>query len=254
MKTQAKHFFVFTICMLAVLSLNAQDTIVKNNGDIIIAKITEIGTNAISYKRIDFEDSPNFIENRSEIAVIKFKNGQKQDFTKENAEKKAIEAAQKQAQENAQKQTLNSQSKDPSTSLGQNKPVFANEKHKIESLNGKYTFDGQKIGKRELDRQLGKSKNPAVLVGLKTAKTTKVLQKVVGITSIPSTIAGGVTSLVTFTQFYQAYDKGNLTPQYYWNAGLSLLGTLTVPITSKILKKKTGKLYDKVLDLYNVTN
>jgi hypothetical protein len=234
------------VFLLSGSGLKAQDTIVKNNGDIIYAKITEIGTNAITYKRTDLEDSPNFIENRSEIAGIKFKNGVKQDFTKENAEKKAFADAQKQTQNNT------ASSSKPSSEANTFKP--ANEKHKIESLNGRYTFDGQKIGKREVDRTLGRSKNPAVLLGLKTAKTTKTLQKIVGITSIPSTIAGGITSLVTFTQFYQAYDKGDLTPQYYWNAGLSLVGTLTLPITSKILKKKTGKLYDKVVDLYNVTN
>lgn len=254
MKKPTQFFLVVLATMLGLSFAQAQDTIVKTNGEIIVAKITEIGTNAITYKRADIVDSPNFIENKMGIAVIKFKNGLKQDFTKENAERQALELAQKQALENSQKQGLNTQQQLPSSTMNQNQLGFTDQKHKIESLNGKYTYDGQRIGKRELDRTLGKSKNPAVQMGLKTAKTTKVLQKIVGITSIPSTIAGGVTSIVTFTQFYTAYNKGNLTPQYYWNAGLSFLGTLSVPITSKFLKKRTGKLYDKVLDLYNVTN
>jgi hypothetical protein len=242
---------------------SSQDTIYKTNGERLVAVVTEIGTNGITYKRFDFADGPTFIENKSNLTGIRFRNGQWQDFTQENIAN-AVELARKTEYNNIPKDptsTINSTppnnlSHGPSTGLSTTnvQPASSSQKKNIECLNGKYTLNGQKIGKRELDRTLSRSKNPAVLLGLKTAKTTKVLQKIVGITSIPSTIGGGVTSLVTLTQFYQAYQKGNLTPAYYWNAGLSLVGTLTVPVTNKILKKKKNALYDKVIDLYNISN
>ena len=58
----------------------SQDTIVKKNGDIILAKILEIGTDQIKYKKIGFEDGPTYIENKTEINWIKYKNGQKEEF------------------------------------------------------------------------------------------------------------------------------------------------------------------------------
>jgi hypothetical protein len=231
-------------------SLLAQDTIVKTNGDIILAKITEIGTNAITYKRTDIQDSPTFIQNKTEIAMIKFRNGVRQDFTEENAAK-ALEEQQRKSQEIVNSANQNGTN---SASTSQNSRGPVNEKNKIEFLNGKYTLNGQKIGRKDVDRTLGKSKNPAVLLGLKTAKTTKTLQKIVGLTSIPTTIGGGVTTIVTMSQFITAYQTGKLSADYYLNAGLSLVGTLAFPVSSKVLKKQRDKLYDKVIDLYNVTN
>jgi hypothetical protein len=229
--------------------MRSQDTIFKINGDMIFAKVIEIGTNAITYKRTDIYDSPTFIENKMAIIQIRFRNGTRQDFTAENALKAEEELLRKSPENNSNNSNKQGNSSSSQTARG---PV--NEKNKIDFMSGKYTLNGQKIGRRDVDRTLGKSKNPAVQLGLKTAKTTKTLQKIVGITSIPTTIGGGITSLVTFTQFYQAYKKGNLTPDYYWNAGLSFAGTLAFPVTSKVLKKQRDKLYDKVIDLYNITN
>jgi hypothetical protein len=131
-----------------------------------------------------------------------------------------------------------------------NGPV--SDQHKIDEIDGKYFINGQRLGQHGLDKELRKSKNPLVLSSLKTARLVKISQKVIGITSYASAMAGGVTSIATISQFITAYQTGVLGPKYYFNAGVSLLGTVTLPITSKILKKQKDKLYGKTIDLYNM--
>jgi hypothetical protein len=126
--------------------------------------------------------------------------------------------------------------------------------NKIDHNGKKYTINGQKAGTHAVDKMLGSSRNPAVLTAYHTAKATKVIGKIVSITSYPSTAAGATASVVTFNTVYKEMKSGTATTSSYVNAGLSFLGTMALPITSKILKKKKAKLYDKVIDMYNVTN
>lgn len=245
-----KTYLLLSLFLVALTeSLRAQDTILKNNGNVIYAKILEVGTNAISYKRADFPEGPTFIENKVDISAIKYRNGQYQEFVRVEVPQAPIVPAA------STTSGLNGQ-----TAPGSNNPAApvrssdGSNHYKIEEIDGKYTMNGQKLGRKGLDRELKKSKNPLVQASLKTAKLAKVSQKIVGITSIPSTVVGGVTSIITISQCVTAYQTGKITPQYYVNAGLSFLGTLTVPITSKYLKKQRDKLYGKTIDLYNMGN
>jgi hypothetical protein len=225
-----------------VTAIKAQDTIVKTNGEIIPAKVLEVGTDAITYKKLSFKDGPTFSEKKTDIALIKYSNGQRQEF---------IKAVNVQDPRNMQATGTNTATVGGANQANnrylQSGPV--SDHYRIEVLNNRYMVNGQKIGRKELDRILGKSKNPAVLVALKTAKATKIAQKIIGLTSIATTTGGGVTSVVTIINCFRSP-----APSSYLNAGLSLVGTMSLPITSKILKKRRDKLYDKTIDLYNATN
>jgi hypothetical protein len=61
----------------------AQDTIIKYSGETIIGKINEISPTQIKYKKADFQDGPTYVENKSDIKMIKYSNGLKEEFTKE---------------------------------------------------------------------------------------------------------------------------------------------------------------------------
>lgn len=237
MRTPPSYLYAFMLisCVLSVTRLKAQDTIVKTNGDIIIAKILEVGTDAVSYKKLSFTDGPTFTDKKTDIAQIRFHNGQKQEFIK------AVNV------QNPATVNMPTSPAAPGNDYMKSGPV--SDHYRIEVLNKKYMVNGQKISRREVDRIIGKSKNPAVQVALKTAKATKLAQKIVGLTSIGTTIGGGVTSVVTVINCFRSP-----APSSYLNAGLSLVGTMALPITSKILKKKRDKLYDKVIDLYNAAN
>lgn len=220
------------------ICLKAQDTIVKLNGQVIPAKVFEIGTNAIRYTKLDIKDGPTFVDYKTDIAYIKYSNGQKEVFSKQPN----VAAIQKPMLDTT------------SAKVDAIDTYTSGFKNKIELMNNKYTVNGQRVRRKDVDRLLSKSKNPAIQIAHKTAKTTRVLQKVVGLTSIGSTTTGGIMTVSTVFTCIKESQNGSVRTGSYVNAGLSFLGTLTLPITSKILKNRRDKLYDKTIDLYNETN
>lgn len=59
--------YILALFLLMASVAQAQDTIVKKNGDIIRAKITEIGTTEVKFKIFGQQDSPVITMNRSDI-------------------------------------------------------------------------------------------------------------------------------------------------------------------------------------------
>src|SRR4051812_15963137 len=76
-----------------ISKMPAQDTIIKNSGEIIYAKVIEVGTNAITYKKNNFQDGPNFVDNKSDIFIIKYHNGHTEKFEKQPAAQVQIPAS-----------------------------------------------------------------------------------------------------------------------------------------------------------------
>lgn len=70
-----KHSLFFMLLLMGFLSLRAQDTMYKRSGEIIPAKITEISTAEVKYKRFTMPDGPVFIIGRNEVQKIRFSNG-----------------------------------------------------------------------------------------------------------------------------------------------------------------------------------
>jgi len=85
MKTYLNLLAIFVFLMLSKSS-DAQDTIIKQNNEIILAKITEISASEVKYKRFDLTDGPLFIIMKTDIAKIKYSNGMVEEF---KSEKKA---------------------------------------------------------------------------------------------------------------------------------------------------------------------
>lgn len=74
------YFFLVVLCFAQVI-LNAQDTIYKRSGDVIPAKVIEINTKEVSYKRESMPDGPLFILTKNEVKKIKYKTGAVDSFT-----------------------------------------------------------------------------------------------------------------------------------------------------------------------------
>ena|ERR1700752_431561 len=234
------YFFITAFLVLVQNYLKADDTIVKVNGDRIAAKITEVGTNAITYKKSNSTDGPTFVDYKTAIFYVKYSNGEKQYFAKEqitSSQKAMIDTNQVKKNEMEKMETANSSGK-----------------NKIEVMNGKYTVNGQKVSRKDVNKLLEQSKNPAITVPLKVAKTTKTFQKIVKITSIPTTIGGSTSLLWTGIDMYNDIKRGRDNTSTYVGTLSSLLTTVTFPITGKILKNKSDKMYDKLIDMYNITN
>ncbi len=237
-------FFAF-LCVAFNNPLNAQqDTIFKINGEKIACKIVEVGTKAISFKRADNIDGPMFIENKPDIAFIKFKGGQKEEITK---------AGENVVSNNASTEMNTATNTQANTTPVTNGKGPISDEHKIIYDGNGYFVNGQEISRKNVDRLLSRSNNPAVKIPFKTAKTTKTVQKIIKITSFPSTIAGIIGCFPTFGKVIdQSRTPEGVSFGAWAAAGSTFLGTISLPITSKILKKKTTKLYDKTIDIYNV--
>ncbi len=68
------------ITLYTSLSIFAQDIITKRNGDEIKAKIIEVGTDDVKFKKFDNIDGPLFVVSKSDIIFIKYENGSKEIF------------------------------------------------------------------------------------------------------------------------------------------------------------------------------
>ncbi len=67
--------FLISIVFLLQGALHAQDTIYKRSGDVIPAKVLEINTKEVSYKRADLSEGPLFVVNKNDIKKIKYATG-----------------------------------------------------------------------------------------------------------------------------------------------------------------------------------
>lgn len=73
---------VFTlIALITVLVCQAQDVLIKRNGDEIEVKVLEINLNEIRYKRFDNLEGPVISILKSDVFMIKYENGTRTTFT-----------------------------------------------------------------------------------------------------------------------------------------------------------------------------
>lgn len=252
---------LFTITLIE-FDLKAQDSIVRINGDFVYGKVSEVGTNAISYKKSGMEDGPVYTEELKNIAYIRYKNGQKEWYGKLNIPAKTT--ATTPINTNNTKlpgalagSTTQPEIKTPETTMPEN-PMLKNgpvsNQYRIEYLDKKFKVNGEKMSSNAVDKLLSRSTNPQVVAFAKSAKLLKTFTKVSKITSYPSTIGGGVASIATFSRMYEQIQDGGASFASCKDFGLSFLGTMALPITSKFLKNRRDKLYDKAIDLYNIAN
>ncbi|WP_461256509.1 hypothetical protein [Treponema sp. R80B11-R83G3] len=72
-----KSFCIFTVVFLVagICSVAAQDLIVLKDGNIIEAKVTEVSSAEIRYKRFDHLDGPTIVLSASNVLSIRYENG-----------------------------------------------------------------------------------------------------------------------------------------------------------------------------------
>lgn len=65
---------------LAALNIAAQDIIVMRNGDEVEAKVTKVGTTEVEYHKWSNQDGPVYTVAKSDVFMVKYKNGEKDVF------------------------------------------------------------------------------------------------------------------------------------------------------------------------------
>ena len=78
------------VLTLASIKTNAQDVITKKNGDDIKAHVIEVNQNEIKYKRQESPNGPLYTLSKSDILLIRYKDGTKDVFAAEQPEKNGL--------------------------------------------------------------------------------------------------------------------------------------------------------------------
>lgn len=234
-----RMFRLFVVVFFYCLTVVGQERIVKLNGDTIHAKILEVGTNAISYKKASLPDGPTFVDLKSDIFLVIFSNGEVTYITKKT--------------EPVKTQSQSGNRNEPDTIVN-NVSNAQTVKNKIEVQDGSYLINGDYASQKEVNRLLAQSKNPMISIPLKAAKATSTAQKIIKVLSYPTTIGGGIGTLVTGINYINDVRRGRDNTKTYVSLFSSMLTTISLPITNKILKSKSDKMYNQLIDVYNVTN
>ena len=69
--------FLFLISIITIQSAFSQDNIIKKNGDEIKAKVVEVGTTEIKYKKFEKQSGPTYVIEKADVFMIKYEDGQK---------------------------------------------------------------------------------------------------------------------------------------------------------------------------------
>jgi len=79
MKKLLKILLIFTLCLISI-NTNAQDIITKKDGTDIKAKVIEMTTTVIKYKRFENQSGPVISVKKSDVLMVRYENGTKDVF------------------------------------------------------------------------------------------------------------------------------------------------------------------------------
>ncbi|MES2286623.1 MAG: hypothetical protein V4547_13125 [Bacteroidota bacterium] len=209
-----KKRFLIGIILLCSCLTNAQDTIVKRNGEKILSKIIEISETEVKYKKFDFQDGPNFIENKSDIQLIKYSNGTKDEFKFQPKQKE-------------------------SKTDYYSGPVKST--IKIESDNNRFRYNGKRINEPELHRILISNNDPQITLLKNSARRYKKLQYI-GLGGL----AFGAAGVLSFAAA-ELLDAPGLNVV----GGVFIGVAVSLPIAAIYFKHKRNVANAKAIELYN---
>ncbi|MGZ4035802.1 MAG: hypothetical protein ACXVPU_14255 [Bacteroidia bacterium] len=206
----------------------AQDTIIKYNGEIIQAKITEVTPTQIKFKKFDFQDGPLYVENKSDIKMVKYSNGIKEEFQKEPAK--------------------------PSVHIATTDNIdyyggTVTPTDKIDMWGSHYKIKGRKANEREVQDLLLSTKDKKIMGLVAEAKNARKME-FIGFAAIPLGIAsiyalGSAISVNRFTGGIST-NKGLLTL-----SGVCFVGAIVCPIVSGVNHHKKKNYNRAAVKLYN---
>lgn len=227
-----KYIFSVLLLFISVFAFS-QDTIIKNNGDVILVKITEINPTEIKYKKFDYQDGPVYVDNKSEIQTIKYSNGIKEEFAKEQSHLLKLDTL----------KTSSNSNGPPQNKIYANGPLFV--------------LGNKVMNERRFHRMLLAKKDKDLSLLVRKAKVSKGME-FIGFAAIPSGIAAA-----GFAFFYMGAASGSgpyassalssiSQEQFYSYAALALSAvTISCPIISEIYKHRKVRCNRNAIEIYN---
>ena len=76
-----KNILLFILFVCSSNIIKAQDTLSTRYGENILVKVIEVGTTEVKYKKLDNLNGPIFSMLKSDLLMIKYENGTKEDFS-----------------------------------------------------------------------------------------------------------------------------------------------------------------------------
>ena len=76
-----KNILLFILFICSSNIIKAQDTLSTRYGESILVKVIEVGTSEVKYKKLDNLNGPVFSMLKSDLLMIKYENGTKEDFS-----------------------------------------------------------------------------------------------------------------------------------------------------------------------------
>jgi hypothetical protein len=215
-------FFLFCFLLCSTFSSFAQDTIWMKNGSIVPAVVQEISPEEVRYKRFGLEDGPLYIERKSAIVAIRYRNGLKEIFGKPVVPQQDDYVAV------------------PAKPV---KPVSTD----IIMVGPNMVYKEKRISESDMHTMMLVTGDQKLRTMVYRAQESKGLQ-VVGFTAIPL----GVASMLLFAQTQAVYrmssDEETRTTVL---AGVCLAGAIACPIFSGIQKRRRTLANQAAIRLYN---
>ena len=76
-----KNIILFILFVCSSNIIKAQDTLSTRYGENVLVKVIEVGTTEVKYKKLDNLNGPIFSMLKSDLLMIKYENGTKEDFS-----------------------------------------------------------------------------------------------------------------------------------------------------------------------------
>ena len=76
-----KNLLLFILFTCSSSIIKAQDTLTMRSGDNLIVKVIEVGSSEVKYKKVNNLNGPVFSTLKSDLSMIRYENGSKDDFS-----------------------------------------------------------------------------------------------------------------------------------------------------------------------------
>ncbi len=224
-------FIVFLLCLGAKTTL-AQDTIYKRNGDIIIAQLLEVTPQLIKFKKIQLPDGPIYTLERSELFMIRYKNGSKDLFLDEKpvaTDDYAVAPIPKKRK--------------PREDMRTDSPISVDGYH--------YSIGYFGLSPKKVDELLLSKNDKPLSLMVKSAQSDKQISKLLAFAPIPL----GVGSYITLIAgSISAGNYGSAYPTNYLAfGGILAVAAFGTGITSLVLNVRSKKMRKEAVMRYNLT-
>jgi len=157
-----KYLLMLLLWTLSFGVMMAQDVIVKKDGSTIIAKVEEIGSSEIKYKKWSNLEGPTYSVSRSDIASINYQNGEVERFSDVT--------------------TVNTNTNDQPIHVGGKMAVLPQKKKCLLTLNG------NKLSENEIKSLLGNDAYEEYLSGNRLWRASRPFEIITFVCIVPTVV------------------------------------------------------------------